>query len=156
MSLICGSMSWLRDFNRRQFENTLNDVAPGEEDEPAWVREHTRNIKEAELLERIREFESNLERVREKETHTVREHEVPRKRVRQNVSIEKDVDCFLLKDEEVPAIDATTSALLASLEEGPTNDLYVSFSHNSYFLTIVARPPRIKSEYTLRPEPIRS
>lgn len=100
-------MTWLRDFARREFESTL-DLG---DDEPAWVREHTRQIKEAEIVDRINELESNLAKVREKEK---RDAQLPRKRVKQEISMDEEDDFYLLKED---GSDAAVSAILASLEE---------------------------------------
>lgn len=116
-------MSWLRDFNRRQFEDTLTAVSEGDDKEPAWVREHTRQIKEAEILDRIKEFEANLQNVREKEKRDASIRKTHLKRTKQDISFEEDEDFFLLKEDVNPTIDATTSALLASLDETSVPDM---------------------------------
>lgn len=135
LSLICGSMSWLRDHNRGEFEKSLDDLNKDDNDhEPAWVREHTRKIKEDEMLERIKEFEEKLERVREKERKVSRLNAMngqPRRVKRQNIVVENekldDDDFYLLKDDDenlTLALDPATSALLASLDDPiPDNDL---------------------------------
>lgn len=66
LSLICGSLTWLRDFKRREFEGILND---GFENcgEPEWVVELARERRKRELVGRREEMERRLERVRERE-----------------------------------------------------------------------------------------
>jgi chromosome transmission fidelity protein 1 len=135
LSLICGSMSWLRDHNRGEFEKFLDELNKDDNDnEPAWVREHTRKIKEDEMLERIKAFEEKLERVREKERKASRMSAIngqPRRVKRQNIVVENekpdDDDFYLLKDDDENlklALDPATSALLASLDDPiPDNDL---------------------------------
>lgn len=135
LSLICGSMSWLRDHNKGEFERFLGDLGKDNNDkEPAWVHEHTRKIKEEEILRRIKEFEEKLERVREKEKNASLVSSLngrSRRVKRQNIAIENekpdDDDFYLLKDDNdvfESGLDPATSALLASLDDPiPENDL---------------------------------
>lgn len=122
LSLICSSMSWLRDFNRREFEKEMDNATKGDENEPAWVKEHTRQIKEAEISDKIKEFEASLKQAREKEKQDARTAQLPegRKRIRHEVSLEEDDDFYVLKGEE-DAVDSAVSVLLASLEETPVD-----------------------------------
>ncbi|KAK6334384.1 ATP-dependent DNA helicase chl1 [Orbilia blumenaviensis] len=66
LSLICGSLTWLRDHKRRK----LNDELETEVDDgktPAWVLAHARKEKRENALRARREMEARLQKVREKE-----------------------------------------------------------------------------------------
>lgn len=65
LSLICSSLTWLRD---AQEENISHDeTAVGEHDEPRWVAEHAQIQKKKAMLERRAEIESRLTQIRAKE-----------------------------------------------------------------------------------------
>lgn len=66
LSLICGSLTWLRDHKRRTFEHGL-DAEVGDSDEPAWMLEHVRKRKKQEALERRRELDSRIAKIKERE-----------------------------------------------------------------------------------------
>lgn len=66
LSLICASMTWLRHFQRRRFEEglVLGDDATGE---PEWVIEQAKARKRRDLLRQREEMETRLAKVRAKE-----------------------------------------------------------------------------------------
>ncbi|KAF1985456.1 ATP-dependent RNA helicase-like protein chl1 [Aulographum hederae CBS 113979] len=66
LSLICGSLTWLRDHKRRKFEQGL-EGDPKDDDEPEWMIEFTKKEKKREALGRKEELEERLERIRIKE-----------------------------------------------------------------------------------------
>ncbi|KAI9643184.1 ATP-dependent DNA helicase chl1 [Ciborinia camelliae] len=66
LSLICGSLTWLRDFKKREFEGQLGDGLVGG-GEPDWVLDMARKRRMRELLEKREEMQERLRRVREKE-----------------------------------------------------------------------------------------
>jgi chromosome transmission fidelity protein 1 len=66
LSLICGSLTWLRDHKRRTFEDGL-EAEMGDSDEPAWMLEHVRKRKKQEALDRRRDLESRIAKIKEKE-----------------------------------------------------------------------------------------
>lgn len=66
LSLICGSLTWLRDFKRRNLEDDLA-VDGGYSDEPAWILEHARKQKKQAALARKQDLESRLVKIRLKE-----------------------------------------------------------------------------------------
>jgi chromosome transmission fidelity protein 1 len=66
LSLICGSLTWLRDHKRRTFEDGLAAGA-ADSDEPAWVLEHVRKQKKQAALARRQELESRIAKIKEKE-----------------------------------------------------------------------------------------
>lgn len=82
LSLICGSLTWLREHKRKQFDEAMQNIEiEVDEDEPAWMAEHAREAKRRELSALRREFEGRLEGVRERERRT-RERERERERVK--------------------------------------------------------------------------
>jgi len=71
LSLICGSLTWLREHKRRKFDEAMLRVeVDGDDDEPEWMREHARVARRGEILRVRAEFERRLEGVRERERKT--------------------------------------------------------------------------------------
>ena len=61
LSLICGSLTWLREHKRKKFDEAMQNIEiEVDEDEPAWMAEHAREAKRRELLALRREFEGRL------------------------------------------------------------------------------------------------
>jgi len=69
LSLICGSLTWLREHKRKKFDEAMQNVEI-DDDEPAWMAEHARESKRREILHMRAEFERRLEGVRERERKT--------------------------------------------------------------------------------------
>jgi chromosome transmission fidelity protein 1 len=67
LSLICASLTWLREHKRRKFEEGVRWEGEEEDDEPEWVIEAARARRRKELLRRREEMEQRLKRAREKE-----------------------------------------------------------------------------------------
>ncbi|KAK6335364.1 ATP-dependent DNA helicase chl1 [Orbilia brochopaga] len=66
LSLICGSLTWLRDHKRRKLNDELEkDVDDGST--PDWVLAHARKERRETALRARREMEARLQKVREKE-----------------------------------------------------------------------------------------
>ncbi|KAF3313568.1 ATP-dependent DNA helicase chl1 [Orbilia oligospora] len=66
LSLICGSLTWLREHKRRKLNDELEqDVDDGKT--PAWVLAHARKERKENALRSRREMEARLQKVREKE-----------------------------------------------------------------------------------------
>ena len=72
LSLICGSLTWLRDHQRRTLENQVG-VEAG--DEPEWIVEHARRQKKQAVIEQKKEFETRLARIRAKELRQKQRYE---------------------------------------------------------------------------------
>src|SRR5690242_21955869 len=51
LSLICGSLTWLRDHTRRTFEEGFQ-VESLDSDDPPWMLEHARNQRKQEAFRR--------------------------------------------------------------------------------------------------------
>ncbi|KAM0714356.1 hypothetical protein Q7P37_010143 [Cladosporium fusiforme] len=66
LSLICGSLTWLREHKRRKFDEAMQSIEV-DDDEPAWMIEYAREAKRKEILQMRAEFEERLASVREKE-----------------------------------------------------------------------------------------
>ncbi|KAK6495196.1 ATP-dependent DNA helicase chl1 [Arthrobotrys musiformis] len=66
LSLICGSLTWLREHKRRKLNDELEEhVDDGKT--PAWVLAHARKEKRENALRSRREMEARLQKIREKE-----------------------------------------------------------------------------------------
>ncbi|KAF2743829.1 DNA repair helicase [Sporormia fimetaria CBS 119925] len=66
LSLICGSLTWLRDHKRQTFQEGLaTDADEGEE--PAWMLEHARKQKIQAALERRKAFQDRISKIKERE-----------------------------------------------------------------------------------------
>jgi chromosome transmission fidelity protein 1 len=66
LSLICGSLTWLRDHKRQTFEEGFGSELP-DGDEPPWLIEQARRQKKEEALRRRSELENRLAKIRAKE-----------------------------------------------------------------------------------------
>lgn len=67
LSLICGSLTWLREHRRKQLEGSADLASTDDDDAPAWMLEHERNARRRDLFTRVREREAKLARIRAKE-----------------------------------------------------------------------------------------
>lgn len=70
LSLICASMTWLRDFKRRAFEASTQIDPKEAEGEPDWIIEQMLRRKRNELVAKWEEREARLEAIRRKEKAT--------------------------------------------------------------------------------------
>lgn len=66
LSLICGSLTWLRDHKRRTFEEGFT-VEAGDSDEPAWIIEHEHKQKKQEALQRTQELNDRIAKIKANE-----------------------------------------------------------------------------------------
>lgn len=66
LSLICGSLTWLREHKRKTFDEAMASVEI-EDDEPIWITEHARQERSREIRQLREEFEARLTAVRERE-----------------------------------------------------------------------------------------
>ncbi|CAO2654545.1 Nn.00g112780.m01.CDS01 [Neocucurbitaria sp. VM-36] len=69
LSLICGSLTWLRDHKRRTFEHSFVIDAQNS-DEPAWMLEHAQNQKRQEARRRKQELNDRIAKIKAKEKRT--------------------------------------------------------------------------------------
>lgn len=66
LSLICGSLTWLRDHKRKLFDESVAQE-PGDNDEPDWMAEHAVKEKRKAILHRREDLEKRLTKIRKKE-----------------------------------------------------------------------------------------
>ncbi|KAF2819506.1 DNA repair helicase [Ophiobolus disseminans] len=66
LSLICGSLTWLRDHKRRTFEEGFA-INHDTGDEPAWMLEHAQKQRKEEALRRGQDLNDRLAKIRAKE-----------------------------------------------------------------------------------------
>jgi len=74
LSLICGSLTWLRDHKRRTFEEGFT-VSHDDHDEPAWILEHAQKQRKQEALRRKQDLNDRIARIRMKERRAKERHE---------------------------------------------------------------------------------
>jgi len=106
LSLICGSLTWLRDHKRKAFEEGLAD-ATGDDDEPGWMVEHATKEKRRIATQKREDLEDRLEKVRLKEKR-IRDRQIgytlPAKRMKTTANdepLDKDEEArFVLDDYE--------------------------------------------------------
>lgn len=67
LSLICASMTWLRNFKRKEFGSSLQIDPKATENEPDWIIEQMLRRKRNELVARWEEREARLEKIRQRE-----------------------------------------------------------------------------------------
>ncbi|KAI4105570.1 MAG: hypothetical protein LQ339_003413 [Xanthoria mediterranea] len=121
LSLICSTLSWLRDEQRLALDRQASVEESNEE--PAWILEQTRKQKTEQLLQRRLELESRLAQIREKESRLRLQYEKgepPRKRAKVNhgdlASEPGDEDQFVLDDYESETEAKVSTAFQADRE----------------------------------------
>ncbi|QDS71585.1 hypothetical protein FKW77_006132 [Venturia effusa] len=67
LSLICGSLTWLREHKRKEFDESLLRSADDDDDDPEWMKEHARNERRRNALQHRQDLESRLAKVRARE-----------------------------------------------------------------------------------------
>ncbi|KAF8461097.1 helicase C-terminal domain-containing protein, partial [Kalaharituber pfeilii] len=104
LSLLCSSLTWLRDHKAKTFEASLQE-ADIDETEPAWIREFALEEKKRTLLRAKIALEEQLKRIREKELlDKARSERGVQKIKRQRIAIaldegeNEDENQFLLAD----------------------------------------------------------
>ncbi|KAL4951328.1 helicase C-terminal domain-containing protein [Aspergillus filifer] len=108
LSLICGSLTWLRHHKRKQLLETVQNVTyDDDDDEPEWMVEFAKREASRTFTQKRNEFELRLARIKREEEKQRAAHENPlgprkRQKVDPNVSSE-DIggeDQFALEDYE--------------------------------------------------------
>ena len=66
LSLICGSLTWLREHKRRTFDEAIAAIQL-DDDEPEWMAEHAREARRREARQLRADLEARLEGVRQRE-----------------------------------------------------------------------------------------
>lgn len=90
LSLICGSLTWLRDHKRRTFDEGFN-VESSNSDEPAWVLEHAQKQRKYEALRRRQGLNDRIAKIKAKEKRAKEryEHDEPRHK-KQKVGLDSE------------------------------------------------------------------
>lgn len=105
LSLICASMTWLRDFKRRAFEVSTQIDPKDAEGEPEWIIEQMLRRKRNELVAKWEEREARLEAIRCKERATEergsKRRRIDRPAITERSQVEADEEAeFLIDDWE--------------------------------------------------------
>lgn len=87
LSLICSSLTWLRNFKASSHEAALKDLGAKFADEPDWVVEQLLKRKSEELTRRWEEREERLEKIRQKEKAMEARRSAKRRRVGEEESL---------------------------------------------------------------------
>ncbi|KAJ5118549.1 hypothetical protein N7526_010186 [Penicillium atrosanguineum] len=66
LSLICGSLTWLRDHKRKAFQESL-DQAAADDDEPEWMIEFAKRDSRRAFAEKRQKFETRLAKIKQQE-----------------------------------------------------------------------------------------
>ncbi|KAH0388007.1 ATP-dependent RNA helicase CHL1, partial [Aureobasidium melanogenum] len=66
LSLACGSLTWLRDHKRKEFDESIAAIE-GDDDEPEWMVQHSRDEKKNQVIQKRAELEAKLEKIRQHE-----------------------------------------------------------------------------------------
>ncbi|GES65568.1 ATP-dependent DNA helicase-like protein [Aspergillus terreus] len=102
LSLICGSLTWLRDHKRRAFQETIDNTTC-DDGEPEWMLEFAKRESSRAITEKRKELEARLAKSRQEEERQRKALEnpgAPRKRQKFDVqaSTAQDEDQFALDD----------------------------------------------------------
>ena len=73
LSLLCSTLTWLRDEQEKRFIDALN--TENDDGEPMWVVEQSRNQRKEALIQERSKMESRLARIREKESRQKQRYE---------------------------------------------------------------------------------
>jgi chromosome transmission fidelity protein 1 len=134
LSLICGSLTWLRDDKRRTFEEGFA-VDATDSEEPSWIREHAQKQRKQEALRRKQELNDRIAKIKAKEKRAKERYESAEPKYKRQKLASGDANGddeaqFVLddyeSDEESPkrartgtfdesGLSAETQALMASL-----------------------------------------
>ncbi|KAL8779904.1 MAG: hypothetical protein Q9213_006726 [Squamulea squamosa] len=125
LSLICSTLSWLRDEQKAALDVQL--CAEEDDKEPAWILEQSRKQKTEQLMQRRLELESRLATIREKELRQRQPYEKgepQRKRAKVDYTNPSsklgDEDQFLLDDYKSEG-ESTGSTVVRGDREGLSN-----------------------------------
>ncbi|KAI1004338.1 ATP-dependent DNA helicase [Podosphaera aphanis] len=133
LSLICGSITWLRDHKGRMFEEALDEDEEST-DEPAWILEQAKARKKRAWLRQREDVEARLAAIRAKENQREKDSRGERAAKKRRALVEdaddKDEEQFILDDYEsdhgqggketsTGLFSAETLALLEQIGMGP-------------------------------------
>nr|POE52016.1 atp-dependent dna helicase chl1 [Quercus suber] len=100
LSLICASLTWLREHKRRSYDESLAAIAV-DDDEPEWMLEHAKMAKRQEMQQIRADLEARLSAIQQKEK-TIRERQTNGAPVLKRRKVEADDDFI---DEEQFLLD---------------------------------------------------
>lgn len=107
LSLICGSLTWLREHKRRMFDDSPATIQTDDE-EPEWMLEHARDARRNEMQQARADLETRLRGIRENEKKIREQHAngepytKKRRKHTDSVNIAADnEEQFLLDDYEI-------------------------------------------------------
>ncbi|KAL3256382.1 hypothetical protein ABHI18_007609 [Aspergillus niger] len=89
LSLICGSLTWLRDHKRSAFQTAV-DNATCDDDEPEWMLDFARRESSRMITEKRKELEERLEKTRKEEEQqriALENPEGPRKKQKYSIPL---------------------------------------------------------------------
>nr|XP_001395061.2 ATP-dependent RNA helicase CHL1 [Aspergillus niger CBS 513.88] len=89
LSLICGSLTWLRDHKRSAFQTAV-DNATCDDDEPEWMLDFARRESSRMMTEKRKELEERLEKTRKEEEQqriALENPEGPRKKQKYSIPL---------------------------------------------------------------------
>ncbi|CAI9630949.1 unnamed protein product [Alternaria burnsii] len=90
LSLICGSLTWLRDHKRRTFEEGFTVDAANSE-EPSWIIEHAQKQRKQEALRRKQDLDDRIAKIKAKEKRAKERYESGEpKYKRQRIAVAED------------------------------------------------------------------
>ncbi|KAJ5469466.1 ATP-dependent DNA helicase chl1 [Penicillium diatomitis] len=140
LSLICGSLTWLRDHRRKAFQESLDQAGfvhsvsatsdaevcanLGDDSEPDWMVEFAKKESRRSIVEKRQEFESRLAKIKSDEERLKQAsatQDRPRKKQRleeQNVqaTLHEDEEHYVLDDYDSDAEDRKGTSQLGGLE----------------------------------------
>nr|POE75780.1 atp-dependent dna helicase chl1 [Quercus suber] len=126
LSLICASLTWLREHKRKTFDESLAAIEV-DDNEPEWMLEHARAARQQEMQQIRTDLETRLSTIREKEKKT-RERQTDGEPVSKRRKVKDDVDDLI--DEEQFVLDechlndsATTSRTGMDIDSAKTTKL---------------------------------
>ncbi|KAL5361862.1 helicase C-terminal domain-containing protein [Aspergillus floccosus] len=102
LSLICGSLTWLRDFKRKAYQETIDNTTC-DDGEPEWMLEFAKRESSRAITEKRKELEARLAKSRQEEERqrkALENTDAPRKRQKFDVqaSTAQNEDQFALDD----------------------------------------------------------
>lgn len=101
MSLICSSLTWLRNHKSYKLQTSLQEARASYKDEPQWLVDQLLRRKQDDLLRRWEEREKRLQELRQKEK-ALEERGRKRRRIEtvgSSLESEDDIDAEFLLDE---------------------------------------------------------
>ncbi|KAH8428921.1 DNA helicase [Aspergillus melleus] len=124
LSLICGSLTWLRDHKRKALQELVENTAC-DEDEPEWMKEFAKRESSRAIAEKKKRLESRLAKIRQEEEKLKVAHESsegPRKRQKMNAPSTaldvQDEDSFALDDYESDTEEQKNSQMSSGQPSG--------------------------------------